>query len=268
VPAAPAGTGLNMPRHTSLIARMEEVDRRLIAENDERRHFHGAYLRSTQAVLEEAEAGRFEDPRWAERWGLAFAELYMNAFTTWETGGEPPGPWRVAFDASRDAQLPPVRHALLGINAHINYDLPQALLAVIDGDELRDAAIMERRAADHAHVDSILVRRVSTEDRRIASVEDPGDRSIIDRLMSPFNRAGTRRFLKEGRRKVWRNTRILGEARRAGPEAYAADLQRLEALCEERVADLVESRFVIMRLARHGFGVELAARQGQEPQPT
>jgi hypothetical protein len=246
--------------HDPLLARMEEIDARLIADNDERRHFHGAYLRSTRSVMEDAATGRFRDGEWAQRWGIAFAQLYMGAFDVWEAGGSPPGPWQVAFDASKDPVTPPVRHALLGINAHINYDLPQALLAVISDDELADPDVMAMRAADHAHVDSILVRRVPEEDKRLAAIEEPGDRTIVDRLMSPFNRAGTRRFLKEGRDKVWANTRILGAARREGPGAYAEQLSRLEALCHDRVADLVTPRYVIVRLAMRGFGVELASR--------
>lgn len=62
-----------MAAHDSLIALMEETSERLIAENDERQHFHGAYLRSTKAVMKDAAEGKFEDPQWAERWGLAFA---------------------------------------------------------------------------------------------------------------------------------------------------------------------------------------------------
>lgn len=252
-----------MPPHRAVLDRMRQIDQRLIAERDERRHFHGTYLRTTRAVMEDADAGRFRDPEWAKRWGVAFADLYMDAFTTWEAGDEPAGPWRVAFGAAKDADLPPVRHILLGVNAHINYDLPQALLAVITDEELQDDVLMAARAADHAHVDSILVRRVAEEDRRLAGVEEAGDRTIIDGLMSPFNRAGTRRFLKEAREKVWRNTRLLGAARRQGADVYARELSQLEALCEERVADLVTPRFVIMWLAWHGFGVELPARSAE-----
>lgn len=247
-----------MSSHDPLLARMEAIDARLTSDNDERRHFHGAYLRSTRSVMADAASGRFRDGAWAERWGIAFAQLYMDAFDLWEAGDEPPGPWRVAFETARDPVVPPVRHALLGINAHINYDLPQALLAVISEEEFDDRELMATRAADHAHVDSILVRRVPEEDRRLADVEEPGDRTMVDRLMSPFNRAGTRRFLKEGRDKVWANTRILNDARRRGPDAYAEELGRLEALCQRRVADLVTPRYVIMRLATRGFGVELA----------
>ena len=249
-----------MSLHDPLIARMEEIDERLITDNDERQYFHSAYLRSTQAVMKDAAAGRFADPEWAERWGIAFAQLYMNAFDAWERGDAAPGPWQVAFDVSRDPAVPPVRHALLGINAHINYDLPQALLAVITDEEFDDDEVMAARAADHAHVDSILVARVPGEDRRIAALEDPGDRTWVDGLMSPFNRAGTKRFLKEGRNKVWSNTRLLSSARRQGPEVYAEELAKLEALCQERVADLVTPRYVIMRLATKGFGVVLSPR--------
>jgi hypothetical protein len=249
-----------MSEHITLIARMEEIGDRLVADNDERQHFHGAYLRSTKAVMQDAEAGNFVDPEWAELWAVAFAQLYMDAFDAWERGNDPSGPWRVAFEASRDPDIPPVRHSLLGINAHINYDLPQALLAVITDDEFDDDEILERRAADHAHVDSILVKRVHEEDKRLASVEEPGDRTIIDSLMMPFNTAGTKRFLKEGRHKVWNNTRLLSSARRLGPDVYTEQLAVLEGLCEERIADLVTPRFVLISLARNGFGVSLPPR--------
>jgi hypothetical protein len=43
----------------------------------------------------------------------------------------------VAFEASTNPDIPPVRQALLGINAHINYDLPQAFLAVMTDDDFR-----------------------------------------------------------------------------------------------------------------------------------
>jgi hypothetical protein len=247
--------------HGPLVARMEEIAERLTADNDERQHFHLAYLNSTKAVMADVEVDRFTDSAWVERWGIAFADLYLDAFDAWENGTAPSKPWQIAFEASRDPDIPPARHALLGINAHINYDLPQAFLAVISADEFADPELMARRAADHAYVDSILVRRVRQEDKNLKRVEEPGDRTIIDHLMMPFNRAGTRSLLKEGREKVWRNARVLNTARQNSPEAFAAELARLEALCEARVADLMTPRYVLISLARHGFGVVLSAAE-------
>ena len=135
----------------------------------------------------------------------------------------------VSFESATE-RLPPLRHVLLGMNAHINYDLPQALLAVISDEEFKDPRAVARRAADHARIDEILVRRVPQEDRELLREEEPGDRDLIDRVLTPFNRAGTKRFLKEARRKVWMNARTLSLARSQGPEAYAAKLEELEEL--------------------------------------
>lgn len=255
-----------MSDHATVIAEMEQIEKRLIVEKDERQHFHGAYLRSTNAVLAEARAGNFIDSVWAERWGLAFAQLYLDAFNAWDRGDDAPGPWQVAFDASNDHDIPPVRHSLLGINAHINYDLPQAFLAVISDHEFGDEKMMERRAFDHHRVDAILVERVPEEDKRLAAVEDPGDRTLVDDLMQPFNRWGTRRFLKEGRDKVWQNAKLLSAARSQGSEVLAEELAVLDDLCRRRVADLVSPRYVIMHLATHGFGVLLPERSASTVQ--
>lgn len=236
---------------------MEETGARLVAAGDERQHFHNTYLRSTKAVAEDIAARGFLDAEWTERWDLAFAQLYLDAFDTRERGDDPSGPWQVAFEAARDPEIAPLRHVLLGMNAHVNYDLPQALLAVISDDEFDDPTVVARRAADHAHVDSILVGRVAEEDKELAKVEEPGDRTLVDRLLQPLNRAGTKRFLKEAREKCWRNARRLSVARRAGPDSYAAALIQLEELCRKRVADLVTPRYVVMRLTISGFGVVL-----------
>ena len=141
-----------MSDHGPLIARMEEIGDRLVADNDERQHFHGAYVRSTKAVMKDAEAGNFIDPAWAERWAIAFAQLYMDAFDAWERGDDLSGPWRVAFEASRDPGIPPVRHALLGINAHINYDLPQDSEQVI----LQFSLLNQLFPTTHQHQHSII----------------------------------------------------------------------------------------------------------------
>lgn len=259
LPVAGFGSCLthSMSLHAPLIARMEEIGAGLASEDDPRQFFHMAYLRSTKSVMKEVEDDGFMDSAWAESWGIAFADLYLDALEAWDRGDDAPGPWQVAFDASRDHDLEPLTHVLLGINAHINYDLPQALLAVITDAEFDDEAVLQKRSADHAHVDSILAGRVSDEDRSLEMAEQPGTRTMLDNLLRPAYRVGTRRFLKEGREKVWRNARVLSAARRGGSEALARQMEVLERLCQQRVADLITPRFVLLHLAMHGFGVLL-----------
>jgi hypothetical protein len=143
---------------------------------------------------------------------------------------------------------------LFGINAHINYDLPQALLAVISPADFDDPALVRRREADHRHLDDVLSARVSAEDQELGAVSKV---TLLDRLLRPANRAASRRFLAEAREKVWRNAIVLDRARRVGEERYAEVLAELERLCTARLADLTAPGPVLLRLARRGFGVLL-----------
>jgi hypothetical protein len=243
----------------ALIARMRGLLEPLQARGDARRYFLATYLRTTQAVAEQIARGGFDDPPWVETWDIVFAELYLDALEAWERSAPTPGPWTVAFEAARDLPLPPLRHLLLSMNAHINLDLPQALLAVISDDELDDPACVSRRRADHQRIDRILAGRVAAEDVELANAEGPGQRTLLDRLLVPFNQAASRRFLAEARRKVWRNAMLLSQARRH--DALQARLGELEALCTQRVRDLRAPGQVLLRLARKGFGVELDERR-------
>ena len=241
-----------------LIERMVELFVPLVGSDDQRRHFHATYLRSTKAFQQALESDVFLDPDWVERWDVQFADLYLEALERSDRGEQPSGPWTIAFEAARGPHLPPLRHVLLGMNAHVNYDLPQALLAVITDEEFQQPDLMRRHLTDHRHADEVLAARVAAEDKELASVELPGDRTLLDRLLTPFNRAGTKKFLKEARQKVWRNARLLNEARAAGPNDYAARLAELERLSAARVADLRAPGQVLLRLTMKGFGVSLA----------
>jgi hypothetical protein len=75
--------------------------------------------------------------------------------------------------------------------------------------------------------------------------------------MTPLNRGASRRFLRDARLKVWRNTVILNEARLRGPQAYAERLRDLDALSAAKVVDLLRPGPVLVRLAVVGFGVTL-----------
>jgi Family of unknown function (DUF5995) len=244
-----------------VIERMTALAEELRRDGDGRLAFHATYLRTTQAVAEALRAGAFEDNDWVDRWDVAFARLYLDALEAGRRGGPVPEPWAVAFGAAAaQPDLPAVRHVLLGMNAHINYDLPQALLAVISDAEFEDPAVRARREADHHRIDEVLAVRVGAEDAELQRLGSTWQ----DKLLQPANRMATRRFLRESRAKVWANALELSKARKAGPGAYDRRLAQLEKLCGRRVADLVRPGPVLLRLAAGGFGVLLAG-DGQRP---
>jgi len=213
--------------------------------------FLGTYQRTTLAVGNAVDAGAFEDPEWVEAWDVAFAELYLDALDAHLAGGTPSRPWRLAFDAPAD--LPALRLVLLGINAHVNYDLPQALLAVISDPDFTDPALMAARRRDHERIDGVLSSRVAAEDAELSTK----GRSTLDRVLQPLNRLSSKRFLREARQKVWHNTVELQAARLAGRPAYDERLAELEVLSAARIADLLAPGQVLLRLAVAGFGVVL-----------
>ena len=246
-------SGLPEPSIAHVVAGMQQRLDRLPARLSHQRVFLSTYQRTTQGVGAAVGRAYFEDPGWVERWDVAFADLYLTALDAELAGGERiPRPWRLAFAAS--PVLPPLRHVLLGINAHINYDLPQALLAVISNDDFSDPAVMGRRRRDHEHIDGVLSSRVAAEDDQLTAT---GGASLLDRLFRPLNRLGSKRFLREARQKVWHNTFELHGACLAGPQEYAVRLAELELLSAAKIADLLQPGQVLLRLAVAGFGVSL-----------
>ena len=240
----------------ALLARMAELLGTLEDGGDPARFFLGTYLRTTRAVAAALDADTFEDVSWVARWDVDFAGLYLDALDAYrEDAARPAAPWRLALGANPG--LPPEAHVLLGMNAHINFDLPQSLVRVIPPADFADPGLLALRRRDHERIDEILARRVAEED--LALELAGGRRTPLDRALAPANRVASRLFLRESRRKVWANARALHVARLAGPGTYATRVAQLEVASAARVRDLLRPGPVLLRLAVRGFGVTLAA---------
>ncbi len=88
-------------------------------------YFPAMYARITDQIQTAAVDGRFEDPTRMEDFARAFAQWYVRARTGQTVV---PGSWRAAFDVAGEGDLMIVQHLLLGINAHVNHDLPQVVV--------------------------------------------------------------------------------------------------------------------------------------------
>jgi len=237
-----------------VIGRMRERLAPLERTRDPARFFLATYLRTTQAVAAALDDGAFEDPTWVEWWDAVFADLYLDALDAHlASPGAAPRPWRIAFAAAPEAD--PLRHVLLGMNAHINFDLPQALVAVISPSQFADPVLLARRERDHERIDAVLGARVAAEDGELDAVS--GRRRLVDLAMTPVNRVMSRRLLRESRRMVWGNAQALDAARAAGDDVYRRRVSELDVLASSRVRDLGRPGPVLVRLGTNGFGVSL-----------
>jgi hypothetical protein len=244
--------GTSQPAFTigDVVARLQQRIDALPNDQVHRRIFIKTYQRTTEAVGEAVDSAFFEDSQWVVRWDIAFADLFIVAHDADQADLSVPRPWRLAFQA--DPKLPTLIHLLLGMNAHINYDLPQATLSVITDQDFQDPLLLDRRRRDHERIDKILASRVTAEDHAIG-----GTRSLMDRILTPANRLSSRRFLHEARQKVWLNVAELQRARLDGADEYQARLAELEVLSAAKIADLSRPGQVLLRLAMTGFGVTL-----------
>jgi hypothetical protein len=96
--------------------------------------FNGLYLQVTQAVqtranLQGIASGGFADPAWLAALDVNFAGFYFAALKHSLSAAETPGCWQAMFAVRSQPQIARIQFALAGMNAHINHDLPQAVVA-------------------------------------------------------------------------------------------------------------------------------------------
>lgn len=136
---------------------LETVAARLRERGDARAVFPDVYAVITRRVkmTVEGQGPAFLEPQWISRLAGLFCEYYLAALKGSLTGGPLPSAWGLAF--GRGDMEAASLDALLGINAHINYDLAQGLYSniVFHGAE-RDPRLLARYRHDHDLVNSIL----------------------------------------------------------------------------------------------------------------
>jgi hypothetical protein len=108
---------------------MRSIDEMCI-DGDGLKWFNWEYMQVTSAVeARVALAGGFADPRWISELDVQFGRLYFGALEAWLTGADCPSCWQALFSCRSELRIARIQFALAGINAHINHDLPEAIVA-------------------------------------------------------------------------------------------------------------------------------------------
>lgn len=98
-------------------------------DGDGLKWFNWLYLQVTQAVEARIASGGFTDPEWLAALDVQFANLYFGALASKLSGAQAPDCWNALLDSRDCAAVARIQFAMAGINAHINHDLPQAIVA-------------------------------------------------------------------------------------------------------------------------------------------
>ena len=88
--------------------------------------FTRLYLRVTEAVHAAVKPHAFDDPRFLARLDVEFANLFFDALA------KPPKAWMPLFEVRARKGIAPIQFALAGMNAHINRDLPVAVVSTCE----------------------------------------------------------------------------------------------------------------------------------------
>ena len=207
---------------------------------DHRAVFATTYLELTRQLREDLSRSGLKkqliDPKYLYTEDALFANVYFNSYKLDKRGRDVPDAWQIAFETARRGEVNGAQDMLLGINAHVQNDMPYVLAAL--GLVTRDG---RSRKPDHDLINVTSLDRAY--ERVVKAVTDRYD-PLVATTNSPAhpgdNIAGLE-LVKQWRERVWRNAERLvnassdGERRAvsADIESYAAEWARNIAAAQE-----------------------------------
>ena len=111
----------------------------ILADGDGLKWFNWLYLQVTAGVDAQVSGGGYANPAFLAELDVQFARLYFDSLRESLSGQPLPDCWGVLFSQRSDVSLGRIQFALAGINAHINHDLPMALVATCQGTKVAPA---------------------------------------------------------------------------------------------------------------------------------
>jgi len=174
------------------------------AAHDRRAIFLGCYRLMTRNMLDAIDAGRFHDDEWVSRLLHRFADYYFDALALYDQASADTSPvWKIAHAATRNDKVMTFQHLLLGVNAHINYDLVFSLVDLL-APEWADltTAQREERHADHELVNRIIGETVDAVQDQVIDRHSPWFK-VLDKLLGPTDEWLTSRLIAHWREEVW-----------------------------------------------------------------
>jgi hypothetical protein len=236
---APTGEdGVTPPQLDPAMRRMQMLIDRWEAAGDHRVVFLRCYQMMTSNMLAAIDQQKFHDSAWVGRLLHRFANYYFNALDEYEaeeagktsdtpktsvtgetSAATPPLVWQLAHNAARHPGTLALQNLLLGVNAHINYDLVLALVDILEPEWNslpEDRRIL--RYEDHCHVNLVIGNTIDAVQEQVIDPVMPII-DVLDKLMGPVDEIMISRLLTHWRESVWRNALRLLETQEADERA-------------------------------------------------
>ena len=211
--------------------------------------FTRLYLEVTKGVDERLRGVTFADPAFLARLDVAFADLFFAADQAFSR--EPsraPHAWAPLFESRSSRGIAPLQFALAGMNAHINRDLPVALV----GTCTEFGITLEEDSPQHADYERIN-GLLATVEGEVKSQYLTGWLRAVDRLLHRVDRIDdvvAMWDVSRARDAAWTNAQALWAVRDDADLSrdFLATLDRLVGLAGRGLLVPADTR--LQRLAR------------------
>lgn len=155
--------------------------------------FNHTYLVITRNVRVLARHEAFEHPEFLTRFDKVFADYYFSALKGFLNNDVIPEAWKIAFDLEESGRVSSFIAMALGVNAHVNNDIAQALL---------DSKAQKMHYKDYLKVNDIIIDSIKEV---IDSL--PGNTKFYgpkNTLLRPMYKLLMGFLIKRWRRKAWK----------------------------------------------------------------
>lgn len=216
------------------LARMDVLAEAWRETSDGRGTFLACYRLMTGSMISAVVERDFDDPAWVDLLLVRFAEYYFDALAAYEHDPSvAPAAWQLAHDSCRERRWE-LQRLLLGINAHINVDLPLTVEELLAPEwEGLSAAQREARRRDYLAVNGIIAATVDAVQDTVLEPAVP-ILALADVLLGPAEEFLMSRMLEQWRESAWENAVALVEAPDAATRGAVVARMEADALAIAR----------------------------------
>ncbi|MDQ3729566.1 MAG: DUF5995 family protein [Actinomycetota bacterium] len=174
---------------------------------DHRAVFATTYLTLTKQLFSDIKTGfvgeHYIDPDYLYTEDALFANVYLRTAKAYDRGDEVAEAWQIAFDTAERDDTGAVQDMLLGINAHVQNDMPFVLASL--GLETPKG---KTRKPDHDEANSTLNRSYEDVVAEVRERFDPA-MDLSNPTLVPLDDLVGLELVRAWRENVWRNAEKL-----------------------------------------------------------
>lgn len=171
--------------------------------NDSRQIFLKCYRLMTANMFLALEKDVFHDPVWINTLLHRFANYYFDALNCYDCGGNTSKVWHEVHLLTSEKELREVQYLLMGVNAHINYDLVLTLYDMLHENwndlSKKDQTLLYE---DHCKVNEIIAASIDAVQDELLSPADPM-MGWIDKAFGRVDEYLLSRLIMSWRQEVW-----------------------------------------------------------------